>query len=204
MDAMKTLTTEKFLAWAATKGLVLDPRYPHSAVLSFRRDERLARFWNVPANPTPRPYFALSFLELMGDWSVCHVWRHLGGWSAPAPQFDSRKINHLVETRILGGLGMPLGSSSVVTFDRSELPSLVTLLFSTTLFGWSTWEDLYVVPDHARQLLQTDHHNVFHIEFRNDSDVEPWVAGMRERGFALPEELPDATFKRPSWMRTSE
>src|SRR5690349_20341543 len=112
---MKTLSVDDFLRWAATKELGLDPRYPQSAVLTFRHDERHARFWSVPAKPEHRPYFALSFLELMGDWSACHVWRHLGTWPAPVPEVDPRRINNLVEICILGGLGLPLGLSSVVT-----------------------------------------------------------------------------------------
>ena len=74
-------------------------------------------------------------------------------------------------------------------------------MFSTTVFGCSVAEDLYVVPDHARCILQTDHHNVIHVSCRNSADIDTWVKGMQERGFALPEDLPDSTFKTPGWMR---
>ena len=77
---------------------------------------------------------------------------------------------------------------------------LVTLLFSTTVFGWSVGEDLYVVPDYARGILQTDHHNVVHVEFRDIKDLSRSVKMMEARGFPLPEDLPDETFKRPEWL----
>jgi hypothetical protein len=195
---MKTLTEAAFLAWADRAGLCLDPQYPESAVLVFRPDPQQDRFWEVPAEPERRPYFLLSFLELMGDWQECYAWRHLGSW----PEFaEPLRINDVVEWQILKGLGLPLGTAEVVRFERAELDKLVTLMFSTTIFGWSVGEDLYVVPDHARYILQTDHHNVIHVSCRTSADLDEWVRQMEERDFALPVEVPDSTFKVPGWMR---
>ena len=75
---MKTLTESAFLTWADGAGLCLDPQYPESAVLVFRPDPQQDRFWEIPAEPERRPYFLLSFLELMGDWQECYAWRHMG------------------------------------------------------------------------------------------------------------------------------
>ena len=198
---METLTEAAFLAWAGGAGLGLDPKYPHSAVLVFQPDPHQDRFWEVPAEPERRPYFILSLLELMGDWQECHVWRRLGGWPESA---DPRRINDVVEWHILKGLGLPLGTADVVTFARAEVDKLVTLMFSTSVFGWSVGDDLYIVPDHARYIVQTDHHNVIHVSCRTAADVDEVVSRMAARGFALPEDLPDATFKRPDWMEPSE
>lgn len=194
---MKTLTEAAFLAWAEGAGLGLDPQYPDSAVLVFRPDPHQERFWEIPAEPECRPYFILSLLELMGEWQECYVWRHLGSWPESA---DPRRINDIVEWRILQGLGIPLGTADVLTFERAELDKLVTLMFSTTVFGWSVGDDLYIVPDHARYIVQTDHHNVMHVSCRSAADVETWVTHMEECGFPLPEDIPDATFKKPGWM----
>jgi hypothetical protein len=198
---VKTLSESAFLAWADAAGLCLDPRYPHSAVLTFRPEEKNARFWVVPPEPERRPYFILSLLDLMGDWRECHAWRHLGSWPAAA---DPLRINDVVERQILEGLGLPLGTADVVTFERAELHKLATLIFSTTVFGWSVGEDLYVVPDHARQILQTDHHDVIHLACRSEAAIEECVRDMHRRGFALPDEPPDETFKHPTWMEGEE
>jgi hypothetical protein len=196
---MRTTTEQAFLEWAAGKGLRLDPRYPHSAVLGFRQESE-SRFWVVPEEPARRPHLIASLLELMGEWQLCHVWRHLGSWPDPAT-VDIRRVNEMVECCILRGLGLPLGTADVVVFDRGDLAALTTLLFSTTVFGWSAGEDLYVVPDHGRHVLQTDHHDVIHVSFHDAGEIEHWVAEMARRGFELPEDVPDETFKRPSWMR---
>src|SRR4029078_8117388 len=105
------------------------------------------------------------------------------------------RINDVVELRILKGLDLPLGTADVVQFAREELDGLVTLMFITTIFGWSVGEDLYVVPNHARYLIQTDHHDVIHVSFRQPADLEHWVKVMETEGFPLPEDVPDATFK---------
>jgi|SRR5215475_9223722 len=195
---MRTIAPAKFLRWAAGKDLRLDPEYPDSAVLDFQGGSD-SRFWVVPPEPERRPYFVASLLELMGEWQICYVWRHLGSWPAQA-SVDGGRINDAVELRILKGLGMPLGTADIVLFDVNDFDTLATLLFSTTIFGWSVNEDLYVVPDHAQQVLQSDHHGVIHVSFRAPADIAHWVSEMSQRGFDLPDELPDATFKRPSWM----
>src|SRR5581483_3056612 len=99
---------------------------------------------------------------------------------------------------------LPLGTNAVVEFDRSDYDRLVTLLFSTTIFGSSVGSDLYVVPEHGRHLLQTDHHGVVHVSFRAESDLNDCVAEMARRGFLLPDDVPDSTFKVPRWMNDTE
>lgn len=197
---MKTLSAADFLTWAEKHGLTLDPSYPQSAVLTFGDGSSEARFWCVPPAPEERPYFLATFLALMRDWTSCFVWRHLGRWPDRA-HTDPDRPNDIVEREILKGLGLPLGTADVVQFTRPESGALITLLFSTTIFGWCVADDFYVVPNHARCILQTDHHDVIHVQFRSAEDVAPWVAEMAGRDFPLPDELPDETFKRPNWMR---
>jgi hypothetical protein len=162
---MKTLDEVAFLAWGDRAGVCLDPQYPESAVLVFRPDPQQDRFWEVPIEPERRPYFLLSFLELMGDWAG--VLR--------------------LET-----LGQLAGVCRAASHQRRR---------RMAVFGWSVGEDLYVVHDHARFILQTDHHNVIHVSYRSSADVDEWVRQMEGRGCALPEEVPDSTFKRPDWMK---
>jgi len=88
-----------------------------------------------------------------------------------------------------------------VEFSHDESDTLITLIFSTTIFGWSVGEELYVVPDHARYILQTDHHDAIHVSFRNPEEVKRWTSVMAERGFPLPDKVPDETFRRPTWMK---
>jgi hypothetical protein len=194
---MKSISESNFLEWARGVGLHLDPLYPNAAVLAVRDGVNDARFWRLPAEPHRHPHFIGVLVELLGDWQCCYVWRHLGGWPASA---DPRRVNDVVELEILRGLGMPLGTAQVVVFSREELAKLVTLMFSTTVCGWSVGEDLYVVPDRAQAFLQTDHHGVIHVVCRDPADLQRWVEGMQDEGFPLPIAVPDSTFKTPPWM----
>src|SRR4029079_7065354 len=129
-------------------------------VLTFKPDPNEDRFWEIPPEAERRPYMALSLLELMGAWSSCYVWRPMGNWPESA---DPLRINDKVELQILSGLSIPLGTTDIVEFTRDELHKLVTLIFSTTVFGWSVGEDLQIVPDHGRFIVKTSHHNVIHV-----------------------------------------
>jgi hypothetical protein len=194
---MDSISEAQFLQWAAREGLHLDPQYPQSAVLTFAGGCEEARFWEVPLEPHRRPHFIDSLLKHLGDWQRCYVWRQMGSWPSSV---EPPRINDVVEFQILKGLGLPLGTADVVAFSRDELEKLVTLMFSTTIFGWSLGDDLYVVPDHAQAFLQTDHHEVIHVMCRRPGDIQTWVDGMEHAGFPLPDSLPDSTFKTPSWM----
>jgi hypothetical protein len=157
------------------------------------------RFWCVPDQPQRRPFFYSCVLELAGSWNSCFAWRHRGSWPSEETLNPSR-INDCIEAQLLKGVGIPLGTAAVLELQRDELNHLVSLLLITSIFGWSVGEDLYVVPDNAQYILKTDHHGVIHVEFRNEDDVNVLVSKMSEKGFPLPDDLPDETFKRPSWM----
>ncbi|MBI3987805.1 MAG: hypothetical protein HY343_12840 [Lentisphaerae bacterium] len=194
---MKMHEEKHFLKWATDHGMGLDERYPDCAVLTFKPDPQLDRFWVTPPAPERRSYFVSLMLDLMGGWKSCFVWRHMGSWpSKPDPQ----RINDRVEHQILNGIGLPMGTANIVEFDRAETDRLVTLLFSTTVFGWSVGEDLYMVPDHSQFIMKTSHHDVVHVSFRDEQSLKRFVAGMEEEDFILPDDLPDATFKKPEWM----
>ena len=197
---MKSLMEADFLRWAEDHGLTVDPRYPQSARLQFRPASDCVRFWCIPDQPQRRPYFYSSVLELAGPWDSCFVWRHLGSWPNK-DHIDPRRVNDGVEFELLKGIGIPCGTAGVLNFQRDDLNHLISLLLVTSIFGVSVGDDLYVVPDNAQYVLKTDHHGVIHVEFRNEDNVNAWTLKMSEGGFPLPDDLPDETFKRPSWMK---
>ena len=147
---MKTHSKKQFLEWAAAHRIQLDERYPDSAVLAFTPDPHLDRFWKTPRQAEDRPRFLLLMLELMTDWKSCFVWRHLG--RCPTQPFPYR-MNGRIEFEILRGIGLPMGSADIVEFERAETDRFVTCLFTATVFGGSVSADLYIVPDHAQQII---------------------------------------------------
>jgi len=137
-------------------------------------------------------------LEAFGAWSSYRCWRHRGSWPVEPGQ---GRIGDSIEYTILQGLGLPSGTAETIEFDYSERVQLITLLFSTTVFGWSVQEDATLVPDTARGLLQTDHHGVVHVAFREEEMMTRFIHRMEEERFPLPDHVPDATFRIPEWMK---
>jgi hypothetical protein len=105
---------------------------------------------------------------------------------------------------LLRGAGIPAGWSGAVRFDRDEEDALLAVLYAYLAFGWCADDDLYFVPDHGRQLLQTDHHDVIHVQCTSEERVQQLVVDMAEAGYKLPSAPPDWTFKRPTWMSSGE
>lgn len=198
---MRTLTESAFLSRIRDLGVRVDDRYPQSAILAFHPNPGLDRFWEIPAEPERRPYFIACMLAQMGDWKSCYAWRHMGSWPASA---EPLRINDVVELRILRGLELPLGTGDVVEFNRGDEDRLITLIFATTVFGWSVGQDLYLVPNDGRYILKATHHGVVDVAFRDTSDLERWAIRMGEKGFSLPSDVPDSTFKVPTWMKPTD
>jgi hypothetical protein len=105
-----------------------------------------------------------------------------------------------VRDNVLISAGVPLGIEGAVRFSDAETDKLVTAIFAQLVFGGSVVDDLFVVPDHGRQFLQTDHHDVVHVCFADQKRIKPFIAHMAREDYALPDELPDETFKKPDWM----
>ena len=54
---------------------------------------------------------------------------------------------------MLRGAGIPDGWRGAVRFERDEENVLLAVLFAYLAFGWCVDDDLFLVPDHGRQLL---------------------------------------------------
>jgi hypothetical protein len=198
---MKAVSSEEFLRWATDHDVGVDPRYPDSGCLSVLPPTDHARFWVVPGDPATWPHFIASLLGGLDEWATGLLWPRSGCW----PKFgQSQSHNEGVRDVLLRGAGIPDGSSGAVRFSRDEEDVLVAVLFAFVAFGWCMDDDLFFIPDHARQLLQTDHHDVIHAECRSKQRVLELVAHMAAEGYELPDEPPDWTFKRPAWMGAGE
>lgn len=195
---MKFLSEEAFLEIVRAKGITISADYPDCAFLDYGSATE-GRYWVVPPEPERRPRFILALLNLMGDWDNCFAWRHDGSWPDVSNP-ETREWCNPVDLCILTNLGMPMGTADVVEFERAELDLLATLIFTSTVFGWSRNSDLIIVPEHGRQVLGVDHHNVIHAFCSNAQEMERWIKEMAKQGFPLPTKPPDGTFYRAPWM----
>jgi hypothetical protein len=198
---METVPGEDFLRWAAGVGIGFDPRYPESRCLSLLPPCEQARFWVLPSDPATWPHFIASLLDALDEWASGFLWPRSGTWPQPA---QSQSSNESVRDVLLRGAGIPSGWAGAVRFHREDEHPLVAVLYAFLAFGWCADDDLFFIPDHGRQLLQTDHHDVIHVECLSEERVQRLIAEVAEAGYQLPREPPDWTIKPPAWMGNRE
>jgi hypothetical protein len=191
---MKPVAGEVFLRWIAGVGIGVDP---NSHCLRLLPSREHARFWVIPADPASWPHFLASLLSGLDEWDAGYLWPRFGRWPEPG---RSPSYNAGVRDVVLRGAGVPGGWAGAMEFGRDDEDSLLAVLFAYLAFGWCTEDDLFFIPDHGRQLLQTDHHNVVHVDCAGEERVRELVAHMAGAGYTLPAEPPDGTFRRPGWM----
>src|SRR4051812_8489550 len=194
---MHALDGDGFLRWAAGVGVGLDPRFPDSERLCLLPPRDHARFWAVPSDPAAWAHFLATMLGGLDEWAEGFLWPRGGRWPRSA---ESGSRNERVRDVMLRGAGIPDGWSGAVRFARREEAELLTALFVVVAGGWGGHDDVFFVPDHGQQLLQTDHHDVVHVECASEERVLRLVKHLADEGYELPKEPPDWTFKRPAWM----
>src|SRR5262249_12825198 len=137
----------------------------------------------------------------LDKWDYGLLWPRSGSWPDPA---HSRSYDESVRDLLLRGVGFPVGWAGGMRFKSNEKDALVAVLYAALAFGWCVDDDLFFVPDHGRQLLQTDHHGVVHVDCASEERVHSLVDHMARAGYELPSELPDRTFRRPAWMGSAK
>jgi len=189
---MQSIPQAEFIAQVRAAGLAAEDE---PASLSFGRYDLTDRFWVWPWPPQSLlGLLAAIFRHDPPDIS-CDVWRTGGIWHESEPTFIESIREYLI-----GGLEIPAEHRGALRFTRDEFTAVAGLLIAFAMGGWCVDDDVWVVPDHSRYVVRLSHHGVVHVECREPHLVEPFVAHMAAEGYALPTEVPDATFKVPSWM----
>ena len=134
---------------------------PMATCLGLLPPRESTRFWVLPADPHAWPHFAGTVLKGLDRWETGYLWPRPGRWPLAA---NSRSYNEQVRDVVLRGAGIPDGWAGVVRFARDERSAVFAVMFAYLAFGWCLGDDLYFVPDHGHQVVQTDHHDVIHVE----------------------------------------
>ncbi len=195
---MERIEEKTFIEVVSQLGITVDSRYPETAGLNFAIDSKISRFWEIPEEARNIPYFVETILSALDAWESVYVWKQMGGWFT---SIKGERLNDDVQAVIYQGIGITENNADILRFARNELTELVTLTFNQLVFGWHVGDDLYIIPDHGRQMIKTSHHDVVHVYVRDQSTMERFINTMAAKGFELPEDIPDGTFKRPDWMK---
>ena len=126
----------------------------------------------------------------MGEWRSLFVWRFSGSWPS-ASEIGGPEDQALIQRAILGGIGVPLDTADILEFERSDYERLLTLLFTVSVFAWAVIDDLYLVPDHAKQFAKVSHHDKVLVTLRDPSESGAWTEFFGSR------EIPVTTWTPP-------
>lgn len=186
----------KFLAWAATASIGVEPRYaahwPRN--LSFQLSTADRRFWTLPENPGGKEALLDSMLGALEPRAEIYLWqKEPGGLEELKP--DSVLIRH-----VLAEVGPAFSSDDALVFRSPERDRLLGLLLCAAIYGWSWPHDMYVVSDQRDAILMLDHHECVWAEFPNAERRERFIERMHAAGFELPRDYPDSTFKPQGWI----
>lgn len=194
---MKLIADNDFLAWAAESGLVPDPRYPNSKQLVFPASFDTWRFWLPPGLPSDLPGFLSVAIRLAGAGPPYRLRARGGGSIYYGEQASFRE--QLIE-RALRSLDIPQDASGAMEFEAGEWSAVLYLAVAYYTFGWQVDTDLEIVPADRTCAMMLGHHGEMAVHFASEESLALFEAGMASEGYLLPDETPDATFKRPPWM----
>lgn len=178
---MTPVATSDFLLWARTCGIAPDDRYDEPRCLVYLPYRDYDRFWVVPKSPEAIPYFAEQLLAGLGDWATCYLWLREGQWPSAR---HSNSSNDVVRDLIFRAAQVPDGFEGALQFSKSEQGKILGIISAVLMYGWSAGEDLFVIPNHGKVFLQTDHHGVVHVNCADANLPATFVAHMAENGFA--------------------
>lgn len=192
---MQPVSAEAFHTWAAGSGVGRHAVYP--ADLCFPSGTEHARFWVLPGDQHTWPHFIAAFLGGLDPWNWGCLWPRAGRWPVP---HEPPQRNERVRRVLLPDLVPLAGQSLALRFEASELDQLTACLFGFLAFAAQGADDLYFIPEHGQQIIQTDHHEVVHVACREEPRIGQLVSHMSRQGYDLPTEPPDWTFRWPTWL----
>lgn len=176
--SMKATETNLFLDWARDNGIGFDPRFEPPQTLVYLDGENGSVRLCYPQSSAQIPWFIEGVLTAIDPWKECWAYRRSDDWRCP----DADTPNGQVWTTIVRGLGIAEGDGFVVGFAKPEMDALITLVFATICFGWSVYDDIFIVPDHAQHILYFDHHDVVHVECRRRETIDMLVETLKRYG----------------------
>jgi hypothetical protein len=193
---MQLVDNDAFLDSIRDGGIAVQSGWPR---LSFGRYEETDRFWVWPWPPQDILGMLGAVLEHTAPTTWCDAWRPGGSWYEDDPSYPDA-----IRDVLLRSFAIPRHHRGALRFERSESAAVNALVLSFVMTGWNVNDDLCLIPDNRQFIVRVSHHAVFHVECRTPELVGPLVEHMSARGWPLPTDVPDSTFKIPAWMNVRD
>lgn len=197
---MRLESMEAFEKWASATGVTIrSPEAPDQVWLSPPGTTSQYRYWDTPGEPAHMLIFVTTLLETFDPWEYCWVVKRIGDWSCGGPA-RADDLEDLGYELILRNLGIEPGFEGAICFHKEERHALTLLLFTEIAFGSNGFYDMWIAPDHARQLILTEDDDITEMYFCDEAAADQAVALLASRWFPLSEDPPMPGMPRQSWM----
>ena len=181
---MDLVSKNAFLEWAAARGLTAGVR-PDS-VWSFGYAGGTARRVRCEAPYPPgqlTPFLTRVFSVLAPDKEVFVFRAGLGFWHTadhvPKPPRSSGAYD-----KWMTGCGLLPGSRGAARCRREEFDVVLALVLSALVFTWTEAFETYVVPDHARWVLETDLDGGLWVTVPDETEAARVLAGLAAAAYS--------------------
>jgi hypothetical protein len=185
-----------FATWASSRGIEIEERTVcegrRENSLRFRAATSQDRYWVTHYENKHLLVFVTALLVAASPWEFCWVLKREGGWD----DMDEGEGLELV----LRSLEIPRGFDGAIQFSYEQRAALTMLIVAQIAFGWCGYYDIWVVPDHGRQMIRTDDDDITAVLFTDEPSLSHFVKSMSTAGFELPNAPPSKHFYWQPWM----
>jgi hypothetical protein len=195
---MKRINEKEFMVKINTVDIVNDKENKGLSELDFKSVPGIERFWRIPDAARRLPYFINVILDSIDPWEELFIWKHMGSWDL---EIHGEDTSDDLQALMYKGAGIDQSHADIIRFDKTEVINITAIIFNQLVFGWHVGDDIYIIPDHGRQIIKTSHHDVVYLNFKEEERLNQFIRKMAECGFTLPDKIPDGTFKKPDWMK---
>lgn len=183
---MELISKDAFLRWAAGRGIVPDPRfreYPSQAPLAFAGVPSLWRRWSTPEAVFNLPNLASCLVGCAAAQGALFLFLKGGAsWFTGSSPETGPEWEHLRD-RVVGTLPIPRDFSGALRFASSEHDDVVLLMVTFLVYAWCVADDLQIVPEDGRVIIETSHHGDVVVNFPDEERMKSFVTDMSEREF---------------------
>jgi hypothetical protein len=176
---MELVSKEAFHKWAESRELIIEPEY--CGIVKFAHDQGDSRWWSLPFDTRERLAMLTISLDQMESWESCWVYKRGGGWSFS--RTDRPDLNECGVDTIIRWTGIPNSHIGALVFSPQDRAKLALTLLAFDEYGWNVNYDLFVVPDHGKQILWVDHEDAIIVQFADKEQIASYVERMTASGF---------------------
>lgn len=192
---VRLVSKEDFIKWAETHKITTNVQEG----LSFSEKSH-SRYWVIPEKASAMPFFFSKILEGLDPWDNCYLWKDEGEWCLG---LSERSLPyHRILANIMERMGIPEGFKGVIRYSKEELYDILTVLCSQTAYGWTVTDNIFVIPDHGRQIVRTDHcDDLVYVSFIDEGRLQEFVRCLANHDIKLPDRPRGASLKPEEGMK---